>query len=249
MNIRNKKLWPLLVIALFVLGFIAHSVSGQVSTVVGQVLGVNYTAPTTLATIGGSGLVTNPSGLIAQVAAGPIICGSVTADIPPLQMTLLANTSYIIVYNCSANQVYARTGVVGPGSATGSPGVPNTILVPSASEVPLATVVAGASSLTVTDARVPALFPPGESNGNHLLTPAANSDTSGSATLASGTKTVTFTTAWQSAPICVVTWNGSGTFTTGASLKAVTTTTTLVITSSTGTDTAVVNYVCAGNPN
>lgn len=76
-----------------------------------------------------------------------------------------------------------------------------------------------------------------------------NADMAGTATLASGTKTVTFANAFAVAPLCEATWNGSGTFTTGASLKCVTTTTTAVITSSTGTDTAVVNYEIIPNPN
>jgi len=77
----------------------------------------------------------------------------------------------------------------------------------------------------------------------------ASADLMGTATLASGTKAITFTTAYTAAPLCLITWNGSGTFTTGASLKCVTTTTTATITSSTGTDTAVVNYLILANPN
>lgn len=78
---------------------------------------------------------------------------------------------------------------------------------------------------------------------------APSPDISGTATLSAGTKVVTFTTAFTVAPLCLATWNGSGAFTTGASLKCVTTTTTATFTSSTGTDTAVINYEIVPNPN
>lgn len=71
----------------------------------------------------------------------------------------------------------------------------------------------------------------------------------GTCTMAAGTCTVTWGAAFNATPIVSATWNGTGTLTTGASLKCTATTTNSVCTSSTGTDTAVIMVTGTGNPN
>jgi hypothetical protein len=71
----------------------------------------------------------------------------------------------------------------------------------------------------------------------------------GTCTMAAGTCTATWGAAFNATPIVSATWNGTGTFTTGASLKCTATTTNSVCTSSTGTDTAVIMLTATGNPN
>jgi hypothetical protein len=87
--------------------------------------------------------------------------------------------------------------------------------------------------------------------GGHLRTSSTAAqtvtDTSPQCTMVSGTCTYTFITAWSVGSHCTGTWNGTGTLT--GILKIVSGTTTAVATSSVGTDTAVINMVCAGAPN
>jgi hypothetical protein len=85
--------------------------------------------------------------------------------------------------------------------------------------------------------------------GQHFNTQAAANDVSGTCTLSSGSCTITFTTAYTSAPACVAVPSTTGTFTTGATLKVAPTTANVVFTSTTGTDSAVIDYHCFGNPN
>jgi hypothetical protein len=70
---------------------------------------------------------------------------------------------------------------------------------------------------------------------------AANSF-AGSVALASGTATVTFPTAYNSAPVCTA--NGTSAI---ATVRVQTTATTLTLTQSSGTDT--IAYICVGNRN
>lgn len=63
-----------------------------------------------------------------------------------------------------------------------------------------------------------------------------------SCTMSSGTCTYTFANAYPSAPKCVATWNGTGTL--SGILKAVPGTSSVVVTSTVGTDNDVVNIIC-----
>lgn len=117
-------------------------------------------APLT-STTGAAGTVTNTSTFLMQVDGGPVWCFGGQDQIPEDNLFLFANTTFLIVYNCQANSVYAKTGVTGPGSqGTVPPGVPSTLLFPAQGEIALATVVCGASTCaTITDNRPLASFP------------------------------------------------------------------------------------------
>jgi hypothetical protein len=70
-----------------------------------------------------------------------------------------------------------------------------------------------------------------------------NNDYAGSCTMASGACTAySYLTTYAVAPKCTASWTGSGTLT--GLLKAASTTAALTITSTVGTDTAVVNWAC-----
>jgi hypothetical protein len=75
----------------------------------------------------------------------------------------------------------------------------------------------------------------------HPIAGAANTF-AGSVALASGTATVTFPTAYNSAPVCTA--NDTSAI---ATVRVQTTATTLTLTQSLGTDT--IAYICVGNPN
>ena len=96
--------------------------------------------------IGPGGLVTNTTGLVAQVAPGPIYCGGVENRLNKTNFTLNASTTYYVFYRCPTNQVIATTSY------------------PLGTDILLATVVAGTSSLTITDNRqgYSQAFPPSE---------------------------------------------------------------------------------------
>ncbi len=75
----------------------------------------------------------------------------------------------------------------------------------------------------------------------HLNQGAANTF-AGSAALTAGTVTVTFPTAYNSAPVCTA--NDTSAI---ATVRVQTTATTLTLTQASGTDTIM--YICVGNPN
>jgi hypothetical protein len=84
----------------------------------------------------------------------------------------------------------------------------------------------------------------GGNKGQHFITQAAASDTAGTCTAAAATTcTVTFTTAYTSAPSCTVTDQ-----TNIIAFKALPSTTNLVITT-TSASSDVFSYICIGNPN
>jgi hypothetical protein len=116
--------------------------------------------------IGNALAVTNPaSNFIMLVQGGPVYCTSALAEIGQSTITLLANTTYMIVANCAQQTVYAKTAVTGPGTVVAT-GLPSQILAPiSGVEVPIATVVCNATACgnggngTITDLRPLANFP------------------------------------------------------------------------------------------
>jgi len=88
------------------------------------------------------------------------------------------------------------------------------------------------------------------SKNQHFQTFAAQSDSDGICTMASGACTaIVFATPYNTKPSCVCSWTGSGTFTTGAALKCNQTTAQVAPSSTTGTDTAEISYHCGGTPN
>jgi hypothetical protein len=113
-------------------------------------------------TAGAAGTVTNTSGLLMQIDGGPVFCSGNQSSIAESAMSLAANTTFLLVYNCPQELVYAKTAVTAPGTSP-TTGLPATILAPVAGiEIPLATVVCGASTCaTITDARPAGLFPSG----------------------------------------------------------------------------------------
>jgi len=111
--------------------------------------------PPTL-TAGQAGTVTNTSGLVIQIDGGPIFCNGSQVNVSESLITLAANKTFMVVLNCPYDSVYAKTAVTGPGTPSpDQPGVPATILAPVFGvEIPLATVVCGASTCaTITDVR------------------------------------------------------------------------------------------------
>jgi len=244
-------LWP---------GHHAHAQQYGVGTVAGGVTPVNQFQQS-VAT-GLAGAVTNPaSNFIVQVAGGPIYYGGVVTEVGQSTLTLPANSTNLIVFSGFGQQVYSKQAVTGPGSSGTSVGVPTSLLFadPTRGEIPLATVVCNGTACgnggngSITDNRPLAAFPAGLYVGGHLNQAAAGTAAAGAfagnATLASGTVTVTFSQAFQSAPVCVASPTTTGTFTAGAKLTVAPATGSVVIASSTGTDTAVVDWACYGNPN
>jgi hypothetical protein len=76
----------------------------------------------------------------------------------------------------------------------------------------------------------------------------ASGNFAGTCTMAAGTCPATnFTTPFNSVPTCTCSWNGSGTLT--GIVKCSATTAAVTPSSSVNTDTANMNYLCAGNPN
>lgn len=88
--------------------------------------------------------------------------------------------------------------------------------------------------------------------GGHFRTAApigdTATDTAPICTMSSGTCSYSFTVSWSVAPRCTGSWTGTGTFTTGASLKITATTSAVSATSSTGTDSAQIAMICVGAP-
>lgn len=68
----------------------------------------------------------------------------------------------------------------------------------------------------------------------------------GSCTMAAGTCSFTYQNPFTAQFGCVATWSGTGTLTTGASIKCTSTTTAATVTSSTGTDTAQMSVIANG---
>lgn len=80
---------------------------------------------------------------------------------------------------------------------------------------------------------------------DHINRLSSNTDMWGTLTLSSGTVGYTFQRVFASIPICIATWQGTGTLT--GFLKCTPTTSGITITSSVGTDSAVVGYQILGN--
>lgn len=115
-------------------------------------------------TTGAAGTVTNTSAFLMQVDGGPVYCTGNQSSISESNITLTANTTFLIVYNCPQDLVYAKTAVTGPGtpSPAGSGAVSAILYATPGIEVPLATVVCGASTCaTITDSRSLSQFPSG----------------------------------------------------------------------------------------
>lgn len=132
-------------------------------------LAVNSTTFSPALTTGAAGTVTNPSvGFVLQIDGGPLYCAGGEDNLTESNLTLAPNNTYLIVYNCNSNSVYAKTAITGPGSSGTSVGIPNQILaaIPGV-EVALATVVCSATACgngsgSITDARSTIYFPNGK---------------------------------------------------------------------------------------
>jgi hypothetical protein len=235
-----------------------HAQQGGVATVVGGITPVNQFAQSVAG--GLAGAVTNPaSNFVVQVAGGPVYFGGGIQDIAQAQLTLPANSTNLIVWNGFQQIMYSKQAVTGPGSlgtnAINGPGIPTTLLFadPQRGEIPLATVVCNGTACgnggngTITDNRPLAAFPAGQYVGGHLNSTTAGTTAAmafqGSCTLAANTCTMTFTQAFQSAPVCVATDQ-----TTPQLVKAPATTASVVVTDTVGA-TDVVSVICVGNPN
>jgi hypothetical protein len=209
----------------------------------------------TLVANAGALSVTNPaSNGIVNIAAGQVFCFNGGLDSAgQSSMTLVLPSSgvntYLLVYNCVSNLIYAKTAVTAPGGtpSPNQPGIPGTFLAPIPQvEVPLALVVCNSTSCgnsggtsSITDQRPAPNFTVGHTNQA-----IASTDFAGTKAASAGTMTYTFTNAFISAPICVV---SDQTSISSAGLKAATTTTTLTVTGATTTD--VIAWVCVGAPN
>lgn len=230
----------------------AHAQFTGVGTVPGGVSPVNQFQPASAT--GLAGAVTNPAvSLVVQVAGGPIYFGGSQQLISQSQLTLPANSTNLIVWNGTTEQLYAKQAVTGPGSSGTSVGVPTSLLYAVAGiEIPIATVVCGATACgntngSITDARPLAAFPAGAYVAGHQNEAAAGTTAAmsfaGSCTLAGNTCTMTFSNAFQSAPVCIATDQ-----TTPQLVKAPATTASVIVTDTVGA-TDVVSVVCFGNPN
>jgi hypothetical protein len=120
------------------------------------------------AAIGNAGAVTNPaSNSLMLIQGGSVYCNSSVQTIGQSTINLSLSTTYLLVWNCNTEQLYAKTAVTGPGSpvSTTSVGTPATILAPTGGEISLATVVCNATACgnggngSITDARSTVFFP------------------------------------------------------------------------------------------
>lgn len=231
-------------------------VHAQVATVVGQAFAVNQFTNGAAGSLAGA--VTNPSSnFVINIAGGPIFVAGSVDQIAQSTMTLSANTTNLLVWNGGNAQLYAKQAVTGPGSqgtnAINGPGVPTSLLFANPPEIPLATVVCNATACgnggngSITDARPLSAFPAGQYVGGHLNSTVAGTTAAmafqGTCTLSSNTCTMTFTNAFQSAPVCVATDQ-----TTPQLVKAPATTASVIVTDTVGA-TDVVSVICVGNPN
>jgi hypothetical protein len=214
-------------------------VSGCTATVSGSQINMTCTG-------GGSGTVSANSGSPGAIASYAAAGGSTTVG-PDSNLTDASNTlTYSGTSGISA-PVLTSTVAIGtpPLVVTSTTNVPNlnaatlngnTFAVPGAigSTTPN---IASFTNLSFSG------------NGSHLKTFAANKDITGTCTMTSGACTlISFSTAYTSQPACMVTWDGiTGTLT--GVLSSHSTTSGLTPTSSVGTDTAKVFYICVGNPN
>ena len=232
-------------------------VHAQVVTQVGQTFPQNQFANSAAGSLAGA--VTNPSSnFVINIAGGPIYFNGGIDDIAQTTMTLTAGTTNLVVWNGQIQQMYAKQAVTGPGSngtsAINGPGVPTSLLfaVPNV-EIPIATVVCGNTNCgntangSITDNRPLGSFPAGQYVGGHLNSTVAGTTAAmafqGTCTLSSNTCTMTFTNAFQSAPVCVATDQ-----TTPQLVKAPATTASVIVTDTVGA-TDVVSVICVGNPN
>lgn len=252
----RKLVLSLAVVTLAALALFAiPKVRAQVSSIVGFIQPTNYLAPTAgaqMATVGG--VTTNPSSnFVVQVAAGSAFCLGSEEEVPQVQLTLSASTTYMVVFNCVNQSVYAKTAVTGPGSPSASsgafanvPGQPTSLLFATYPEIAIATVICNATACgnggngSITDARVPAQWSSGTPTGAHLLATKANGDVAGSG---ASPLTVTFTIPYVSTPIC--------TFSDASATPLIPTISAYSNTGFTATGTAghTINYICVGNPN
>jgi hypothetical protein len=190
----------------------------------GYVPATNQFPPTS--TTGAAGVVTNPSSnFVVQVSGGPIWCNGVQEVIGQSQMTLQANNTYLIVFNCPQDALYAKQAVTGPGSsgtsAINQPGTPNSYLYAAPGvEIALNTVVCNATACgnggngSLTDNRTAAFFPnggtpisevtfanlPAVPDGNVIICSSCTQPTTGSVTCTSGAAVVLATRvggAWR----------------------------------------------------
>lgn len=144
--------------------------------------------------------------------------------------TITAGTSEGNAIGLSISSTSARTTVIGTDFESNST---EDLLDNSTSQVVLENASLG-STTKIAGTGIPWVI------GGFGLAPSVSAFT---AVLSSGTVTHTFTTAYTTAaPFCTATWNGTGTLT--GILKAVPSTTNVVITSSVGTDTATVIVNC-----
>jgi len=128
----------------------------------GAVLSTNLFPPASVT--GAAGTVTNTSAFLMQVDGGPVYCNGNQSAMAESNITLQANTTFLIVYNCPQETLYAKRAVVGPGTLSpDQPGVPATLLYATPGlEVALAQVVCGAATCaTITDQRSATNFPSG----------------------------------------------------------------------------------------
>ena len=256
----KRKLFALVVclglIAAGLYFYPARPASGQATgivTVVGGTNPVNQFQNASATTLAGA--VTNPaSNFIVQVAGGPIYFGGSVQDMAQVTLTLPASSTNLIVWNGTTEQLYAKQGVTGPGSSGTTVGVPTSLLFATPGvEIPIATVVCNATACgnggngSITDSRPLAAFPAGLYVGGHLNEAAAGTTAAmafaGQCTLAGNTCTMTFTNAFQVAPVCIATDQ-----TTPQLVKAPATTASVIVTDTVGA-TDVVSVVCFGNPN
>lgn len=247
-------LFALLSLALYLTP--AHKLIAQqlgVATVVGGVTPVNQFQNASATTLAGA--VTNPaSNFVVQIAGGPIYFAGVISDLAQSQLTLPANSTNLIVFNGTNQQVYSKQGITGPGSSGTSVGIPTSLLFATPNvEVPLATVVCNGTACgnggngSITDNRPLVNFPAGEYMAGHVNQAAAGTAAAmafaGTCTLAGNTCTMTFTNAFQAAPVCIATDQ-----TTPQLVKAPATTASVIVTDTVGA-TDVVSVICVGNPN
>lgn len=228
-------------------------VHAQVVTQVGQSFPANQFANGAAGSLAGA--VTNPaSNFVINISGGPIYFNGGIDDIAQSTMTLTASSTNLVVWNGQIQQMYAKQAVTGPGSSGTTVGVPTSLLfaVPNV-EIPLATVVCGTTNCgntangSITDNRPLGSFPAGQYVGGHLNSTVAGTTAAmafqGTCTLAANTCTMTFTNAFQAAPVCVATDQ-----TTPQLVKAPATTASVIVTDTVGA-TDVVSVICVGNPN
>jgi hypothetical protein len=230
------------------LGTLASTASATVTTGGGQVTGSSGLS-------GGSGYVQAPPCVISTTGSGTGATCITTISGGAVNNIVITNggsgyTSGTTTFSFGPQLVLTYVAASGNGTQTATASGTNPLSGASAGDV--AAIDANGNLEYTASPILPNatsfLNLTGSGNGSHIQTHAATKDISGTCTMTAGAcSAITFSTSYTAEPACVGSWDGQ-TGTLSGILKMMTTTSGITPTSTVGTDTAKIFYVCLGNP-